>query len=230
MKRILILTAIAMLSSLIILSAQTKEPEINTLFGGTKMKHSGYIGLQVKGTQIDDKLGFLIGGKAGWLMNRTFTIGLAGFGNVPTREYNFVPSASSTDTLTTGNRYFGYGGVYFEYILNPLDLIHFTGNVLIGAGGASYNNTMRNNLGPNNDSNMMDNTKNNPYAVYFIVEPEISAEMNLTKFMKVGVAVSYRIATMVDKNSAMENARNQQLKDAKLGGLAGSLYFNFGWF
>jgi len=222
MKRILILAAILLLGSTLSYS-QTQDESVKTLFGGTKLRNSGYIGLQMKATQIDDKLALLLGGRIGWLINRTFTIGLAGYGNVPTREYKFTNENSIMDT---GNRHFGYGGLFVEYILNPLEVLHFTGNILIGAGGATYNSKSFYNY---NDDNMSDfNNHKDPWGTYLIIEPELSAEVNLTKFMKVGVAASYRFAKMVDNNAAMD--KNQALKDLKLSGLSGSLYFCFGWF
>lgn len=234
MKRILILAAIVLLSS-IIMNAQTKnEPEIKTLFGGGKMTHSGWLSLDFKGTQLDDELGFLIGGKGGWLINRTFTIGLAGYGNIPTKDYDGLSYYYNEDSLINNaklSRFFGYGGLYLEYKLNPLSLFHFTGSLLLGGGGVSYSRMgkMDNSMNNWDNDDMMD-YESYPAMGFLVVEPAVAVEMNITRFAKVGVSASYRIVSPIDNNEVFDLPANKALKDINLSGLSGALYLSFGWF
>lgn len=235
MKRILILAAIVLLSSTFMNAETRNEPQIKTLFGDKKMTHSGWLGLQMKGTQLDGDLAFLIGGKGGWLINRKFTIGFAGYGNIPSKDYTGLSYYYNEDSIIYDSklsRFLGYGGLYLEYIINPLDLIHFTGSVLLGGGGVSYSKmgNMNGNMNKWDEDYNMNNIDSYPSQGFFVIEPELSVEMNITKFAKIGVAASYRFMRGIDNNEAFDLPANKSLKDINLSGVSGSLYFSFGWF
>jgi hypothetical protein len=81
---------------------------------------------------------------------------------------------------------FSYGGLILEYVNNPNKLTHFTGSVLMGAGSVSYSGGV---YGfPEGVNWYREN------STYFIVEPSLGIDVNLIKYLRMGVGVSYRLA------------------------------------
>ena len=105
-----------------------------TLVGSSSVDHGGYGALVVKFTPVNNKLGILVGGRGGWIINHTFAIGMAGYGLV-----NDIPAKG---TGPFGQQYlnFGYGGLDLEYIANSNSIVHYSLHTLIGAGMVGYRN------------------------------------------------------------------------------------------
>jgi hypothetical protein len=228
MNKILMFTAIAMLNfTLAFAFSDTTniEEKSQTLLGSSQMSSSGYGGLDIKMSKLDDKSTIFAGGRGGWLIDKTFTLGLAAYGSFPVQDATYKNLA---DSSLVGSRNVYYGGLYFEYILMPKSLIHFTSNVLVGAAVLNFNSFHRSGM----DNNRNDDSKvssNSPFGVYLVIAPEVSAEMNVTSFMKVGLSLSYRMTKFIDGNDALV-IHNPELKDIKMNALAGGLYFHFGSF
>ncbi len=221
MKKFILMTAILFFSAYLGYSADenTNEPQLKTLLGDSgPTRHSGYGGPQVKFTNIDGKFGVLVGGRGAWTINRTFSLGLAGYGLVTRQEVNY------TDMFNTNlnhNLNFGYGGLYLEYIYKPLEYIHFAGNVLIAGGATNYSD--RNNWGNDSHDNDLD-----PTRTYIVIEPTLAVEFNITRFFRISAEASYRWMDDVWENKAFTNSKG--LADIDLKGFSGGLTFEFGSF
>ncbi len=137
--------------------------EQKTLVSGD-VDHGGFGGTVVKFSQIDGEFAVFAGGYGGWLINHTFMIGAGGYG-LTNREPELT---------------MGYGGVILEYIAPSNNLIHFFGNVLIGAGSEGQGAEQE----------------------FFVVEPAVHLELNVTKNVRVGMGGSYRyISGLGHRNS-----------------------------
>jgi hypothetical protein len=177
---------------------------------------SGYGGPVVKFTQIKDEFGLLIGGYGGWLINHTFMIGGGGYGLVNKIKAN--PEAQDLYYSFTGrplNIEMGYGGVILEYINNSNSLVHFAISTLIGGGGITYNERDDNNWDWSNDLN------NKPHDAFFVVEPELKAELNIASFCRLNVGCSYRFISGVNIIG---------LKNSDLSGPSANITLKFGKF
>lgn len=164
--------------------------EMKTLFKKSgKVNIGWFVGIDPGYTKFnsnDDA--WLAGMSAGMILNHNFTIGLTGRVWMPSDQlyYNNVK-----DTL---GGYFqgGYGGLLLEYTLFPKSVVHVTFPVLIGAGGAYYITKeyyfQVDEDDWDKDSKVLDS------KAFFVVEPGIRAEVNITKFMRFNAGVSYRYA------------------------------------
>ncbi|MCX6153653.1 MAG: hypothetical protein NT007_05805 [Candidatus Kapabacteria bacterium] len=231
MRKFILLTVIALLNfSFAFAEESTKQAdETETLFGTGKVKYSGFGGVHFKYSSVDKQGSLLPGARGGLLIDNTLGIGLAGYTTFPFQDITYK---DLKDSSFTRSRNFSYGGLFLEYIAYPHKLLHFTANLILGAGAFNVNNFNNSNM-MNRHNNWGDtiNTYNNsqyPRALYFIAEPEITAELNVSKYVKVGLSVSYRFVSNVYANDVFNH--NQNLKDMKLGGLSSGLYFNFGCF
>ena len=194
----------------------TQADEPKTLFGGKPLKSGGYGCPELKLTPINGNLGLMVGGRGGWIINSTFSIGGGGYGLVTNHKIDNYFKNTTNDT----NVYLrvGYGGLYLSYINNSNEIIHFTVNALIGAGGAVYT--------PSYSSMVQHDSfgfNNSPYenSAFFVFEPGVGIEVNLLKFFRIELGASYRYI------SGLELTRTTS---ANLSGLSGNLAFKFGSF
>jgi len=184
-----------------------------TLLSGNIEHSGGYGGPVIKTTQIgpNQDNGILVGGQGGWIINHTFVIGGGGYGLAneinPRWENSFMP----IDPLSDYRMDFGYGGVYLGYVRNSERLIHYELHSIIGWGGVSYNYYQ-------DDE---DEDWNSEGDAFFIVEPGVNVELNVTEFFRIAVGGTYRLVTGVDYHD---------LTDNNLSGLSAQVVFKFGAF
>ena len=129
--------------------------EEQTLISGG-IESGGFGGPVVKFGKIEGESAVLVGGYGGWLINHRFMIGGGGCG--------LANRASDTQM--------GYGGAMLEYTTASNNLIHFYGNLLIGAGSIES-------LDGSDDE-------------FSVAEPGIHMEMNVTRNIRFGLGGSYR--------------------------------------
>jgi hypothetical protein len=102
---------------------------------------------------------------------------------------------------------FGHGGFWIGYQLMPNKIVHPVIQVQLGWGSL----------------NSKDRFGDLLYNIdkLFIITPIIEAEMNITRFLRIGIGGSYRIAAFTN---------NEILSAADLSGPGVNLAFKFGWF
>ncbi|HHT04983.1 MAG TPA: hypothetical protein GXZ97_01780 [Hydrogenispora sp.] len=147
---------------------------------GGPIEHGGYGGPSLKVGPVMDKARFFIGGYGGWYINHTFMIGGGGYGLI--NEVKAPVSGKQGEKL-----YFemGYGGLVLEYVNKSHRLVHFTINTLLGGGGIQYRSSEDWPFNYKDDS-------------FFIVEPCICVELNITTHFRMGLGVGYRYIDGVD--------------------------------
>jgi hypothetical protein len=175
-----------------------------TLVGGGEITHGGFGGPVVKFTQIKNESAVLIGGRGGWIINHTFIIGGGGYG---------LATQIKTDDIFNNETFlnFGYGGLELEYIIQSDNVVHFSVYTLIGAGGITYNN------------NYMEDWSSWDFGndEFFVFEPAVNVEVNITSFFRINAGANYRYISGVNYNN---------LNNSDLAGFAGVLTFKFGSF
>jgi hypothetical protein len=91
--------------------------------------------------------------------------------------------------------------------------LHGYVSVLVGAGSVSYREPMM---------NWDDNHSSRDYDAFFVVEPSVNLELNLTTWMRLGVGAGYRYVSGVNDLRGITNG--------DLRGASGSLTLKFGAF
>jgi len=201
MKRFAVLSAILLMP--LVAAAQDA-----TLVDGD-IDHGYYGGLITKVTPINGQLGFMLGAEATWVVDRQLYVGAQAIGIA--NEVDAVKRQSdNTPYVMWVNELGGRAG----YILNSDDLVHFSAGALIGAGSLQLADRY-----PWTDPADVETYGGQDY--YFIVEPEVAAELNVAPWMRAKVAGSYRI---------VNGAETEGVADDDLSGPAGALTLMFGSF
>ena len=136
------------------------------------VEHGGFDSPSVKITNINGENAVLVGGRGGWIVNHKFVLGAAGYGLAS----NIYPKGS--DTI---RRYMemGYAGLDLEYITYSDHLVHLSLELLIGGGGIRYKEDDDFDFGKPSDA-------------FFILEPGINVNLNVTQFFRISCGASYR--------------------------------------
>ena len=217
MKKLMVFTAAIMIF------AGNAFAQEQTLLGDDKIISGGFGGPVIKVSTLNDKTALMVGGKGGWIINHKFSIGGGGYGQVlnisapkeAIAEYPY-PNGTARDL----NIEFGYGGFIMEYIGGWDKIVHYSVTSLIGAGGISYYDEIY-----DDDDDYDDDWDSRHFNLdddaFFVFEPGINAEMNITKWFRVNAGVSYLLVQGVDLVG---------LDDSDVGGLTGTLTFKFGKF
>jgi len=193
------------LLSLIVLTASIQAQETETLLNTEQqsvVSYSGYGGPLLLATGINNEFGFCIGGKGGAVFKEKLVFGGIGFGMVNTLE--FTGNNLSDNLNTPLEMSFGAGGVFFEYIFNFGDLIEFSIPLNLMAGGIKIN-----------ESGMETEIES---SAFFIIEPGINIDFNVSDFYTQSFFISYRQAI----GSSLIN-----LDDNNISGLNAGLMFKF---
>ena len=224
-----ILFAIAILPSTAARKAQQDstihDEKIETIFGSDEFTNGGFGAFEMKPGSINGKAGLFLGGRGGWIINHVFSIGGGGFGLVSKPEIGRFSDGGADTTLSLN---FGYGGLIFEYTNNSFKAIHFTVNTLIGAGGASYKQTNSLDTDEDEDDHSWDSKLGS--TTFFVVEPSITAEINVHKYFRVAIGASYRFVSGVDLAHYVGNDAVVKTSAKDLSGFNGVISFKFGKF
>ena len=160
--------------------------EISNLYNGNLGKKvGGYISLDTKFSQLDDKLGIFLGGRLAFILDHNLSLGVAGFGLLPEPKVNIFCPVQGHDSAKNSYLEVFYGGLFVEYIHLPTDLIHFSVNNLIGVGGIGISH---------NEGNLKSYLQHSMKAFLFI-EPSIDLNLNISKIFKTTLGVGYRITS-----------------------------------
>ena len=174
-----------------------------TLIGGD-IEHGVFGGPALKVTQFHDDVGVMIGGRGGWIINHTLSIGAGGYGQI-----------DDVDSPVT-DRYLnvGYVGGIVEFIILSDRAIHLSVNALIGVGGVNHLDKGR--KAEDRYWGWHDQSDG-----FFVAEPGVDLMSNVTKSFRAGVGVSYRHVNGID---------SEGLSDSDISGLSATVTFKFGKF
>lgn len=172
-------------------------------FGATDLKIGDFIGERA----------LLVGAYGGFIINRRYLFGLAGYGIVTNVEFDGeIPNQGIQKPL---NLHGGYGGVLVGFTVAPRELIHLSVPILFGAGAFEISDD---DFFVNNPADSEFTVEN---SVFFIVEPGLELEFNITKYFRIGAGASYRYITGTELLN---------LEDDDVTGFTGTISFRFGRF
>lgn len=190
-----------LLFAILLLALPLNAQEAETLIGGD-IESGGFGGPVLKFGPINGETGVLVGGRGGWIINHTFILGGGGYGLVSNVK------ARTADSVLGNRLMMGYGGLELEYVASSNQLVHLSIHALIGGGAVSYQT---------NNASM----RNGSSDAFFIAEPGVSVNLNVTKFFRIAAGASYRyVAGLASKLST----------NADLSGPTGVLTLKFGKF
>ncbi|MCX6122972.1 MAG: hypothetical protein NTX44_15275 [Ignavibacteriales bacterium] len=173
-----------------------------TLING-EIESGGFGGPVLKVTNINGENSVMVGGRGGWIINHSFILGGGGYGLVTDVKSKVSDSVHQYIEM-------GYGGLELEYIASSNDLIHLSIGMLVGGGGIGYKFE-------DNDAFNASHNKN----AFFVFEPNINANLNVTRFFRVAAGVSYRYVS---------GLKSVVSTNADLSGPSANLTFKFGKF
>lgn len=174
---------------------------------------NGFGGIDIRVGDFKDERGLLVGAYGGLIINRRYLFGLAGYGLVTNLEFEgAVPGQAEPKTL---NLHGGYGGILIGAAIAPKELVHISFPLILGAGSFEVvdKNFFTNNL-PDSEFTI-ENT------IFFVVEPGIQIELNISSYFRLGFGASYRYITGTELIN---------VKDEDVTGGAGMISLRFGRF
>ncbi len=140
--------------------------------------HGVYLGLSAYYGEIEGKSTYLFGGKVAYVANQQFEVGFAGVG--------FYSDQDSQGILSSDGIYGGYGGFHLEPIFFGKQKVNLAIPILIGGGVVGYV-----------DHNFED-FDIEEWDAYFVFEPGLSVQYNISRFIQLEAGVKYRFSSNVN--------------------------------
>lgn len=168
-------------------------------------------------TGIGGDAAIKMGGRAVWLKNSRFGIGLAGYA---------IQGPSKSDAALSNDSYRlagGYGGLLLEYNVNPHKAIHLSFPLVVAGGAMTY---LQQEPGLGNVGNLDGLAEDQ--RVIAIVEPGAMLVFNVIKYVKVALDVSYRYASHSELN--YQDTGEVILAGSGLNTFSGGITLKFGIF
>jgi len=164
-----------------------QEQEMKYLFGGKgKTKVSGFMAPIMEYSAMGDNFAFFMGGGGAILLNQTVFFG--GYGEGLTTQYEKEILTLSMSALPTVEQItFGHGGLWMGYIYHSQSPIHAGISSKFGWGSIDIYDQDFN----HSSTEFRDNV--------FVIIPQLEAEFNFFKWLKLNVGVGYRVVTGIDK-------------------------------
>ncbi|WP_424962968.1 hypothetical protein [Ekhidna sp.] len=189
-----------------------KDEEVKSLLS-KKNDLNAFGAADLKVGDLKGERGLLVGAYGGFIINRRYLFGVAGYGLVTNVEFEgTVPGQSEVKQL---NLHGGYGGVLIGGTIAPRELIHISIPIILGAGSLEVvdKDFFINN--PADSEFAVENT------VFFVAEPGIEVEFNITKYFRLGAGMTYRYVS----GTELEN-----VEDEDVSGTTAMISFRFGRF
>jgi len=175
------------------------KDQMQTLFGYDS-KITGYGAMDTRFSLINGKESVIIGGHGGVIFNSYFYLGLGAYGLVTTQNI-------ATDPLDVPlDMQMGYTGLMLAMNVMPKKVVHFSIPLFVGVGNLVMEK---------NDARL----ESSPFI---IIEPGLQLEINLVRFMKIGLGGGYRMV----RGSSLDN----DITDASLSDWSGNFSLIFGKF
>lgn len=148
--------------------------------------------------------------EGGWIVNHRFVLGAAGYG-LATQNIRNSGAALRDSRGRAPVVEMGYGGVTLGYVAQPMKLVHLMFQILIGGGGLTYDVQDIAGMRP----------EDAPADGFFVAEPTVQGELNVSRFFRIGVGAGYRFVS----GASLDGLRDQDLR-----GASASLTFKLGRF
>lgn len=196
------------------LAQQNGETQDETLVGSVQSS-GGYGAPTVALTTLNGETAAMVGGQGGWVLHRQFVLGGAVRGIAPRPNVD-LQNRSQGDP-ESAQLQLGYVGVLLEYIGAPSNLLHYGAEVVIGGGTVE----LVDNPGFRAGASVSDESFDRSGA--FAAEVGARAELNVTRFFRIGLSGGYRLVSGADLEKA-------DVSDGDLSAPYGQLSLRFGSF
>lgn len=207
----------------------TNHRKTQTLLGSAKLRYIGIaIAPEAQGFMAADGFGGAVGNSVALIFNRRWSLGASGF-----MSRGFDPKLSDNTGLAM--RYAGGGG-FLEFTPRPYRMLHLSFPLFVGAGSVRLDS-----IGARgHDFNWPDRPghgdgfgrhDDNNREYFWIVQPNVRAELNIARFARLYAGVGYRFAvgpTALDYPNA--SGGTSTLNTADLSGLTLQTGLKLGFF
>ena len=148
---------------------------------------SAFGGFHVFATPIHQNPGVFAGGEFGWMIDHSIGIGLGG--SALLNPVQGEPGPDTVGTISTG-----FGGLYARYVHDWASPVHFSAQMLLGAGSVSYHNGE---WWDRNDGTRNWTVDDPTRDLYFVVEPALEMEANVGNEVRLALGAGYRFVSGV---------------------------------
>jgi hypothetical protein len=155
----------------------------------SKLRIGGYGGVSAAYTQMLGRAGTLVGMEGAVLLDHRVSIGFAGYG--------FTGTPRGPDDVDGSVRHFGtgYGGVVARFAWLTRSPVYLSVGALVGGGAVTLQPDVWNH---ENDERDFDEDSSS-VDTFFVVQPELTAHVNLTRWMRFGATAGYRFVNGVSR-------------------------------
>lgn len=187
-----------------------KGRDVQTLFRDVRVT-GAHVAFSNKISELNGQLGYFTGGQLMMGFNHDLNIGFGFYGLVSDIQSNYIDIDGFNNYLYE----YSYGGLIIEPVIMDEKLVHVTVPVLLGAGGALVTQHRF------YDYHFWSDLNPSPGTIFFVAEPGVMAQLNITRWMRVAVGGHYRAAL----GSGLPNTRDWQNS-----GFGGNFVVKLGWF
>jgi hypothetical protein len=143
-----------------------------------------YLGLNFGYGEIDGKSTYFAGGKIAYVANQQFEVGFSGVG--------FYSDQNHNGPLDNNDIFGGYGGLHIEPIFFGKSKFSMSIPVLVGGGAVAFSNTDFDDFFEHDHGHIED------WDPFFIVEPGLSVQYNISRYLQFELGAKYRITSNID--------------------------------
>lgn len=197
-------------------TVKSNESEFQTILS-SKIEHGGYGAPYLGYTSVGKYNTFTAGGKGAWIMDHNLALGIAGNGFITENTQNAFNKEK--DAFIAG----GYGGFLIEPIFYANKPVHFSVPLIIGGGAVTY-------VHETFPYDEYHDYEADIYDTFFVFEPGIELEMNMTTFFRIAIGLSYRFTSNIDLSTDMLGNNIEILGEKDMNQFVARLVFKFGKF
>jgi opacity protein-like surface antigen len=132
----------------------------------------GFIAATARYFEVKNESGLLVGGRAAFVLDHAMSVGAGGYGT--------VRKPAPEDLVGLENLEMAYGGLFLEYTFKPHAVCHASVPVLVGAGQTRF------------VGDYVDPESGEASDTFFIVEPELDLEFNISRNLRLDLGIGYR--------------------------------------
>lgn len=195
---------IALVASIIYAGAQDiyDNNQVETIFSKNK-SNGGYGAFTMGYSQIAGRDALVTGARGAFIFDHRFAIGLGGYGFVNNLDYSsYIHDNPEVQYMLAG----GYGGLFIEPIIAGTKPVHVSFPVLLGMGGVAL--VDNNAWGWDWDLDPYHPGYEYDHDIFFVIEPAVELEFNLTRFFRAAAYASYRFTSKIELYETEEDVLN----------------------
>ncbi|WP_167609985.1 hypothetical protein [Maribellus sediminis] len=169
-----------------------RSDEVETIFSRNK-SNGGYGAFSIGYSQIDGRDALITGARGAFIFDHSFAIGLGGYGFVNNLDYDSYVGDNPEERFMLAG---GYGGIFLEPIIAGTKPVHVSFPILVGMGGIAL--VENNGWGWEWDIDPYHPGHEYDHDLFFVFEPAVELEFNLTRFFRTSAYASYRFTSDID--------------------------------